>query len=259
MEYQTRGAPSIGAGRLLHTAARESMGGIELALRRISELAQGETGTVRVTTGATTVRRFMSEAIVEFRFRHPRVNLEFHTDSSSSGCFAALAEEDLDLAWITISAPVGGIEQRPVMDLPWVLAMRTGEIYADRAWVGVEELSGLRLIRLPDGSSSGSTLDSALAKSGVSLRPDAGIADWDTALSLAELRVGHADRGRAPRLPAVRRLRLVRLVPLRGLSPLRVGWAVRRWDQLSPFARSFADAVTRNCRVRATRVDPSLL
>jgi len=258
MEYQTRGVPPFGASRLLYTAARESMGGIELALRRISELAQGETGTVRVTTGATTVRHFMSEAVVEFRFRHPRVSLEFHTDSSSSGCFAALAKEDLDLAWITISKPVRGIEQRPVMDLPWVLAMRTGEIYADRAWVSVEELSGLRLIRLPGGSSSGSTLDAALTKSGVSLRPDAGIADWDTALLLAELGVGHAIVPALPGHPLYGD-GLVRLVPLRGLSPLKVGWAVRKWDALSPFARSFADAVTRNCRARATRIDPAVI
>lgn len=232
------------------TAARQGIGGIELALRRLTELTQGEAGTVRITTGAATVRHFMSEAVVEFRFRHPRVSLEFLTTSSSAGCFTALLEDDLDLAWVTISGrQVPGIEQRPVMDLQWVLAMRDGQAYSDRAWVEVPELSGLRLIRLPEGSVSGGKLDAALAE--VSLAADAGIADWDTALLLAELGVGHAI---VPALPGWRLLGEgnVRLVPIRGLPPLTVGWAVRSWSALSPMARSFAEAVGRNCRLRAT-------
>ena len=232
------------------TAARQGIGGLEQALRRITELTQGEAGTVRITTGAATVRHFMSEAVVEFRFRHPRVSLEFLTASSSAGCFTALLEDDLDLAWVTISdQPVSGIEVRPVMQLQWVLAMRAGEAYSDRAWVELPELSGLRLIRLPEGSISGGKLDAALAE--VSLAADAGIADWDTALLLAELGVGHAI---VPALPGWRLLGdgNVRLVPIRGLPPLTVGWAIRSWTALSPMARTFADAVSRNCRLRAT-------
>jgi DNA-binding transcriptional LysR family regulator len=255
LERQTRGVVPTAAGRLLYTAAREGIGGIELALRRITELAQGEAGSVRITTGATTVRHFMSEAIVEFRFRHPRVSLEFRTASSSASCFAALAAADLDLAWVTISDPVRGIEQRPVLDLPWVLAMRAGEIYADRSFVELPELSGLRLIRLPEGSSSGGRLDAALAAAGIGVAADAGIADWDTALLLAELGVGHAIVPALPGRPLFGDGQ-VRLVPLRGLPPLTVGWAVRSWAALSPLARTFADAVARNCRARATRLEP---
>ncbi len=232
------------------TAARQGIGGLESALRRITELTQGEAGTVRITTGATTVRHFMSEAVVEFRFRHPRVSLEFLTTSSSTGCFTALLEDDLDLAWVTMSGrQVPGIELRPVMELQWVLAMRRGEAYSERAWVEVPELSGLRLIRLPEGSISGGKLDAALAE--VSFAADAGIADWDTALLLAELGVGHAI---VPALPGWRLLGdgNVRLVPIRGLPPLTVGWAVRSWNSLSPMARTFAEAVSRNCRSRAS-------
>ncbi|HEX4791063.1 MAG TPA: LysR family transcriptional regulator [Actinospica sp.] len=255
LERQTRGVVPTEAGRLLYTAAREGIGGIELALRRIREMSQGEAGSVRVTTGATTVRHFMSEAIVEFRFRNPRVSLEFRTASSSPDCFAALAAADLDLAWITISDPVRGVEQRPVMDMPWVLAMRPGEIYADRSFVELPELSGLRLIRLPERSSSGSRLDAALTASGIGVGADAGVADWDTALLLAELGVGHAIVPALPGWPLLGDGK-VRLVPLRGLPPLTVGWAMRSWTALSPPARTFAEAVTRSCQARATRPDP---
>ena len=233
----------------MFTAARQGIGGIELALRRLSELTQGEAGTVRITTGATAVRHFMSEAVVEFRFRHPRVNLEFLTSSSSASCFTALLEDDLDLAWVVMpGGEVPGIELRPVMDLAWVLAMRGGEVYSDRAWIEVPELSGLRLIRLPEGSISGGTIDAALAE--VSLAADAGVADWDTALLLAELGVGHAVVPALPGWPLLGDGNM-RLVPIRGLPPLTVGWAVRSWPALSPSARAFADAVTRNSRLRA--------
>lgn len=256
LERQSRGVAPTSAGRLLYSAAREGIGGIELALRRITELAQGQAGAVRITTGATTVRHFMSEAIVEFRFRHPRVSLEFLTASSSPSCFAALLNSDIDLGWITTSdRPVRGIEQRPVMELPWMLAMRDGEIYSDRVFVEVPELSGLRLIRLPDNSNSGSRLAAALAASGIGVDTDAGVADWDTALLLAELGVGHAIVPDLPGRSPLHDQGGVRLVPLRGLPPLTVGWAVRNWDALSPIARTFAEAVTRHCRMRAPRLD----
>ena len=218
------------------------------ALRRMSGLAPGEQGTVSISTGATSIRHFMSEAIVEFRFRHPRASLEFRTASTSEDCLSALLKDDADLAWVTTADPLPGIEQRPVLEMPWVLAMRDGDAYADRAWVEVRELSGLRLIRPPEGSTSGSKLAAALAD--VSLAPDAGAADWDTALVLAELGVGHAI---LPALPGWRELGDggARLVQLRGLPPLSVGWAARSWDALSTPARSFADAVRRNLRTWA--------
>jgi DNA-binding transcriptional LysR family regulator len=202
--------------------------------------------SIRVTTGATSVRHFMSEAIIEFRYRNPQVNLEFRTASTSGECLAALLKGEADLAWIAMSDPAPGVEQRPALELPWVLAMRTGEIYSERAFVEIPELSGLRLIKLPEDSTSGAMLAAALAD--VSLAADAGIADWETALLLAELAVGHAIVPRVPGpLPVDGALRLV---PVRGLPPLSVGWAARSWQALPTMARAFAETVSRNCRLK---------
>ncbi|BFO18233.1 hypothetical protein SHKM778_46210 [Streptomyces sp. KM77-8] len=55
------------------------------------------------------------------------MSLEFQTENSSRNCFDALAAGGLDLAWITLGPPVRGIEQRPVIELPWVLAVRAGD------------------------------------------------------------------------------------------------------------------------------------
>jgi DNA-binding transcriptional LysR family regulator len=68
------------------------------------------------------------------------------------------------------------------------------------------------------------------------------VADWDTAILLAELGIGHAI---VPALPGLADPSggPVRTIPIPALDPLTVGWAVRRWSVLSPLAAKFADLV----------------
>ncbi|GAB2721446.1 LysR family transcriptional regulator [Streptomyces bullii] len=248
LKRQSRGVVPTPAGRLLEAAAAEGIAGLDLALRRLRELADGASGSVRVATGATTVRHFMAEAVVAFRQRHPNVSLEFRTESSSRGCFDALADSDLDLAWVTLGPPVRGIEQRPVVDLPWVLAVRAGGPLASRPYVEPARLQDLRLIRLPPDSTSAARLDAACAEAGVRFAFDTGVADWDTALLLAELGLGRAVVPALPGHAIPGEDGPLRLAPVRDLRPLSVGWAVRRWDALPPPARAFADTVVERCR-----------
>lgn len=250
LERRPRGVVPTPAGRVLCDAASDSIAGLDLALRRLGDLVNGDSGSVRVTTGGTTVRHFMSEAVVSFRQRYPKVSLEFRTETSSRGCFDALTAGNLDLAWVTIGGPVRGIEQRPVVALPWVLAVRVDDPLADRPSVHPAELGDISLIRLPRNSSSGARLDAAFAELGVRTSSDTSVADWDTALLLAELGLGHAV---VPVLPGweVPGGGPLRLVPVPDLPPLPVGWAVRRWDALTPLARVFADTVARSCAEKA--------
>ncbi|MFI2436832.1 LysR family transcriptional regulator [Streptomyces sp. NPDC018693] len=244
LERQPRGVAPTQAGRLLETAAAEGIAGLDLAVRQLRDLVDGECGYVRVATGATTVRHFMSDALVAYRRSHPKVNLEFRTVSSGRGSFDALADGTLDLAWITLGPPVRGIEQRPVVELPWVLAVRADDPMADHVSVDPADLTDVRLIRLPPNSASAAHLESACVESGVRFSYDTSVADWDTALLLAELGAGRAVIPALPGLPVPGEGEL-RLIPVRGLRPLPVGWAVRRWDALSPPARAFADMVVR--------------
>ncbi|MEU5582517.1 LysR family transcriptional regulator [Streptomyces huasconensis] len=246
LERHARGVVPTPAGRVLHAAAADGIGGIDLAVRRLREQARGEAGTVRITTGATTVRHFMPEAVVGFRKRCPRVSLEFQTVASSSGCFDALAANDLDLAWITLGEPVRGIEQRTVLALPWVLAVRADDPLADRPRVEPAELAAGPVITPPANSTSRALLDAHLGELGVTLPTGTSVADWDTAVLLAELGLGHAV---VPALPTGRggAPAGLRMVPIPALPPLSVGWAVRRWDALSPPARAFADTVAEHC------------
>ncbi|MFE7095593.1 LysR family transcriptional regulator [Streptomyces erythrochromogenes] len=251
LERHARGVVPTEAGRILQAAAADGIAGLDGALRRVADLVRGGGGTVRVTTGATTVRHFMSEAVVSFRRSHPGVSLEFQTENSSRSCFDALAAGDLDLAWITIGAPVRGIEQRPVMELPWVLAVGADDPLAGRARLAPADLADVRHIRLPENSASRAHLDAALAESGIHVRSDTSVADWDTALLLTELGLGHAVVPALPGWQVPGSDGPLRLVPIPALPPLAVGWAVRRWAALAPPALVFADEVARSCRARA--------
>ncbi|QDN75868.1 LysR family transcriptional regulator [Streptomyces sp. RLB3-17] len=246
VERHPRGVVPTQAGRLLQAAAADGIAGLDLALRRLADLVRGDGGSVRITTGATTVRHFMSEAVVDFRRRYPQVSLEFQTENSSRSCFDALAAHDLDLAWITIGAPVRGIEQRPVIGLPWVLAVHADDSLATRSRIELEDLADIRHIRLPENSTSRARLDAIFTESGIHITSDTSVADWDTAILLAELGLGHAV---VPALPGWRGPGhpSLRFIPIPAIPALSAGWAVRKWDALSPLARAFADTVTQNC------------
>lgn len=243
LERHPRGVVPTSAGQLLRNAAAGGLGDIDHALRRLNDLVHGEAGSVRITTGATTVRHFMSDAIVAFRRRHPQVSLEFQTAHSSRSCFDALIAGGLDLAWITIGAPVKGIEQRPVIELPWVLAVHRDDPLAARSRITTADLAGIRLIGLPESTTSRARLDAWFTELGISPASDTSVADWDTALLLAELGLGHAI---VPDLPGWRGPGHpdLCLIPVPELPTLWTGWAVRRWDALSPLAKTFADTVS---------------
>ncbi|MFJ8745139.1 LysR family transcriptional regulator [Embleya sp. NPDC127516] len=243
LERHPRGVAPTAAGRLLQAAAADGIAGLDVALRRLDELAHGEAGSVRVTTGATTVRHFLSGAVVAFRSRYPKASLEFRTETSSRSCFDALASNTLDLAWITVGGPIQGIQQRRVAELPWVLAVRADDPFADRTHIDTAELVGIRHIRLPEDSSSRAHLDAAFARLGIHVTSDTSVADWDTAILLAELGLGHAVVPALPDQRGTDGTGPIRFLPIPDLPPLSVGWAVRRWDNLTPLARAFADSV----------------
>ncbi|MGK5554235.1 LysR family transcriptional regulator [Actinomadura kijaniata] len=240
LERRPRGVAPTGAGHVLYRAAAEGLAGLGEALRQLDDLRAGVGGTVRIATGATTVRHFMAGGVAAFRARRPQVALRFHTAGSSRRCLEAVRTHEADLAWVTIGPDMDGVEQRPSCALPWVLAVRADAPLARRESVSPAELAGVRHIELPAHSTSRLHLEGHLERHGVRLDSSTSVADWDTALLLVELGLGHAI---LPALPGWGGGDVVRLVPIPELPPLRAGWAARQWSALSPAAREFAETV----------------
>ncbi|SNR73283.1 DNA-binding transcriptional regulator, LysR family [Actinomadura mexicana] len=241
LERRPRGVVPTRAGRILQRAATEGIAGLDAALRQLDDLRRGVGGTVRVATGATTVRHFMAAGVAEFRDRHPEAALQFETAGSSRRCLEAVRSHTADLAWVTIGPPLEGVEQRASCELPWVLAVHVDDPLAARASVVLGELAAIRYIELPAHSTSRVHLEMHLERHGVRLTSTTSVADWDTALLLAELDLGQAI---LPALPGWGGGQGdVRLVPIQELPPLTAGWAARRWDALTPLAVEFAETV----------------
>ncbi|MCP9971291.1 LysR family transcriptional regulator [Actinomadura madurae] len=192
LERRPRGVVPTRAGRILNEAAAEGIAGLDAALRRLDDLRRGVGGTVRIATGATTVRHFMAAGVAVFRARHPEAALQFETAGSSRRCLEAVRAHTADLAWVTIGPPLEGVEQRASCELPWVLAVHAADPLAGREAIALDDLSGIRYIELPAHSTSRVHLEMHLERHGVRPASTTSVADWDTALLLAELGLGHA-------------------------------------------------------------------
>jgi len=247
IERQPRGVAPTQAGRILYQAALGGIASLDAALSQLGELRDGHGGTVTVTTGGVSVRHFMAEAIVAFRRRHPDVMLEFRSAYSTRQCIELLHGGQVDLAWITLGQPQPGIQQRPIIRLPWILAVHADDPLATRDAIGPADLATIRYIAYPETSASRQQLEQGFARLGITPPTPAGIADWDTATLLTELGVGHAILPALPR-PTDPAESSVRTIPIPALDPLTVGWAARQWNALSPIAAEFAELLASRWR-----------
>jgi DNA-binding transcriptional LysR family regulator len=248
-ERQRRGVQPTAAGEILLRAAAESLSTLERAVQRFSALRAGEAGSLVVTTGGTTVHHFMRGAIERFRRKYPRVKMQFRAAMSSAECIEALFREPIDLAFVTIGDPLEGVTQRAVFELDYVLLTSKSHRLAKRAKLRLHELHELECIGLTEGTTSRSQLSSSLSREGVTLATAMTVYDWDTAIHLVELGLGssivpswhaHASTERAE----------VVAIPITGLDPIRVGWALRDAHELLEPANEFMRLVSKDWESR---------
>jgi DNA-binding transcriptional LysR family regulator len=239
LERHARGVQPTAAGKVLKEFALEGLDAIEVGLQRVRALQHGEAATLTITTGGTTVRHFMMEAIVSFRQQHPGVNLRFLPAGSTRRCFEILRLSQADLGFITIGEPTRGIQVKTVAQQKLFLLVAAADALAARKRVHVADLAGIRYLGLSGGTTHQSAIEQAAEERGVVLRPEIVFDDFDTARIFVEAGLGHAI------VPAVQahnfaRGGMVKAVPIADLPAVSIGWAFRHWHHLSPAARDFA-------------------
>jgi DNA-binding transcriptional LysR family regulator len=248
-ERQSRGVLPTAAGEVLVRAAGESLSTLDHAVHRFAALRDGQAGSLVVTTGGTTVHHFMRGAVKQFRRALPNVKVQFRGATSSAECIEALLREPIDLAFVTIADEIEGIRQHPLLELDYVLLTGRSHPLAKRAKLRLQDLHELECIGLIEGMTSRSQLSSSLAREGISLETAMTVCDWDTAIHLVELGLGssivpswhaHASAARAA----------VVAIPIAGLSPIRVGWAMRDSYELLKPAREFMRLLSQDLRAR---------
>jgi DNA-binding transcriptional LysR family regulator len=240
LERSSTGVTPTGAGKTLQEAALDGLDSIASGIRRIAELRDGEVGSLSITTGGSSVRHFMRETVIGFRERHPGIRLHFVPTDSTQSCLEILRRSSADLALVTIGEPVRGIEHRAVAEQAPRLIVCNDDPLASRKKVSIRELSAIRYISLTKRATSYAILQDAFEREGLALEATMSVDDFDTACVFVELGLGHAI------VPAMHAHHFsqggrVASIEIRGLKPVVIGWAVRRWSSLSSAANTFVE------------------
>jgi DNA-binding transcriptional LysR family regulator len=240
LERRARGVEPTEPGRLLWELALEGLDTIELGLARIRALRGEESGTLTITTGGTTVRHFLRNAVVRFRRAHPAVAIRFLPANSTRRCFEILRLNQADLAFVTTGEPARGLSELPVARQHFFLLVAKNDPLARRRRLHLRDLKGIRYLGLAEGTTHRGALEQAAEEQGVTLRPEIVFDDFDTASTFVELDLGQAI------VPAVHahhfaQTGAVKAIPIVDLPPVAVGWAFRRWNHLAPPAREFVE------------------
>lgn len=241
-ERHPRGVVPTAAGRLFKEFALEGLDAIHTGLQRVQALQHGETPALTVTTGGTTVRHFMSRAVVRFRKRHPEVNLRFLPANSTQRCLEILRLNQADLAFVTTGENLRGISERAVARQRLFLLVSRSDALARHRTLRVKDLAGIRYLGLAGGTAHHHAIEQSALEHGLPLKAEVELDDFDTAKIFVELGLGHAI---VPALHAhnFQKSGSVRAVLISDLPATTVGWAFRHWDRLSPIAREFAVTV----------------
>jgi DNA-binding transcriptional LysR family regulator len=237
-ERHARGVAPTVAGKILKDFAMEGLDSIEIGLQRIRALQHGESDTLTITTGGTTVRHFMKHAVVRFRKAHPRINLRFLPANSTRRCFEILRLSQADLGFVTTGDPPRGISERTIARQQLFLLVAKADPLAKQRKLYLKDLRGIRYLGLAGGTTHHSAIEQSALERGIELKPEIVFDDFDTAKIFVEIGLGHAI------VPAVHAHNFeksgpVKAVLIADLPPVSIGWAFRHWQHLSPAAREF--------------------
>ena len=234
-----RGSALTPAGERFALAASAALSALARGARSVRELAS-PSGPLRIATGGTTISHVLGGAIAEFRARWPVAGVEVHSAGSTQRCLDAVRQDQADLAFVTITRNLVGIDTCPVIETGWSLVSPLDPPCRQPAQITMSQLPAGPYISLHPSSASAQELSRRLDAARITLTAaDTLVDNWDTAVSLVELRLGSA---LVPDIHAVRlqKGRRVARTEISDLGPVRFGWATPDHRLLPAAASAFA-------------------
>jgi DNA-binding transcriptional LysR family regulator len=234
-----RGSSLTPAGERFALAASAALSALARGARAVHELAS-PSGPLRIATGGTTISHILGTAIAEFRTRWPAVGVEVHSAGSTKRCLDAVRQDLADLAFVTITHNLTGIDACAVIETGWSVVSPIETCDQQPGRITMSQLPSGPYISLHPSSASAQELNRQLGAAGITLTAaDTLVDNWDTAASLVELRLGHA---LVPDIHAVhlQSARRVARTEISDLAPVRFGWATPDHRLLPAAASAFA-------------------
>jgi DNA-binding transcriptional LysR family regulator len=254
-ERRGRGLVLTGAADVLLDHAHALFAQLERAEADVAAHARGELGTVVVGAFPTALASIAAPAAEALAATQPRLGLEL-LDVESPHCFAALAEEAIDVAisMQSASAPAPGdprFARRPLLDDPLDAVLPAGHPLAGRSAIALEALADETWVGPSPATSCLEVTLAGCAAAGFTPRLVHRTNDFTTLMTFVSAGLGVA---LVPRLAQGRVPDGVAVVALRGTPPARrVFAATRRGSEARPTVAAVLDALGDAAAVAAPR------
>jgi DNA-binding transcriptional LysR family regulator len=235
-----------GEGEAVVARARRVQAEIDALVADVAALREDVRGSVRLGVISTIARWLVPLLLEAMAERHPGVQLVV-VDASTTSLAPQLAAGRLDLALVNLPLPDPDLVADALFDESLVVVAPASHPLAVHDSLAIADLGETRLLLPPVGTALRAELDIAAGRAGVELRPQAELDGVRLTASL--VMAGHG----AAILPATATSHWLpgqwKRIALTGLSPRRVGLAVRRRGLLAAPAKAL-DAVVREvvCR-----------
>ena len=255
VERRGRGLVLTGAGEVLLEHAYALFAQLERAEADVAAHGRGELGTIVVGAFPTALASVAAPAVHALAESHPRLRVEL-LDVESPHCFAALAEEQIDLAisMESASAPAPDdprFTRWPLLDDPLDAVLPADHELADRSRIALAALATEAWVGPSPGTSCLEVTLAGCAAAGFSPRLVHRTNDFSTLMTFVAANLGIA---LVPRLAQGQVPPGVAVVPLRGEPPARrVFAATRRGGEARPIVAATLDALTAAAQRTAPR------
>jgi len=235
-------------GRGFVPRARNVLNELENALVGIQEVSERLSGLVTIACVPSAVAYFLPGVVRTFHERYPRISIRI-IDESSSQVLTAVARGEADFGLTYIGVNDADIDFTPLLEEPFVVAVRRDHPVAQQKTVDWADLSAYEYISLAQGSGNRFLIDQALAHGGVRPRHFCEVQHVPALVSMVEAGLGV---GVVPRL-AMPGAEHASLVSLRLCNPQvtrSIGLIHRRTKALNPVVKLFYDLLVSSANTR---------
>lgn len=244
----TRKVELTTVGRGFVPRARSVLNELENALVGIQEVSDRLSGLVTIACVPSAVAYFLPGVVRKYHEQYPRISIRI-IDESSSQVLMAVARGEADFGLTYIGVNDADIDFKPLLEEPFVAAVRRDHPLAQRDAVDWADLCDHEYISLAQGSGNRFLIDQALAHSGMRPRHFCEVQHVPALVSMVEAGLGV---GVVPRLamPDEEHASLAS-VPLRNPEVSRtIGLIHRRGKALNPVVRLLYDMLVSSASER---------
>ena len=246
----TRSVELTTVGREFLRQVRTMLEQLDRSIAGLQDVASLAAGEVTVACVFSAVHHFLPAVIRTWRTRHPQVQVRI-VEEGADAVLACVQQGEADFGLNYIGMQEPGLEFRPLLQEPFVLACRPDHPLARRREVAWRELGAYDHIRVSKASRNRLFIDQALADLPPLPRPVCEVRHVSTLIGMVEAGLGIAvvPQLTLPAQPAgVVGVRLAQPAVAR-----TIGLIQRSGRSLSPSAAAFVDLLQHAQPLRASR------